>query len=284
MASKSATEIVFAKGREHALVQQFRLVVVGGAEPDLGAVHSSSGDRVVVGSDETAGFRLADRAVSGFHCEIAIAGGRPVVRDLGSKNGVLVDGVPVFEAPLRHLATLTLGRTQVRFELGDERVSIPLASRERFGVMVGRAAPMRAVFAVLERAAASDTTVLLGGETGTGKEAAAESIHRESARAEGPFLVVDCGAIPPNLLESELFGHKRGAFTGATGDRQGAFEAAHGGTIFLDEIGELTLELQPKLLRALDKREVKPIGANKPISVDVRLIAATNRNLQTEVN
>jgi len=143
---------------------------------------------------------------------------------------------------------------------------------------------MRAVFSLLERAAASDATVLLEGETGTGKEAAAESIHRESARRDGPFVVVDCGAIPPDLVESELFGHDQGAFTGAITSREGAFEAASGGTIFLDEIGELGPEMQPKLLRALERREVKRVGSNRYEPVDVRVVAATNRNLRAEVN
>jgi two-component system response regulator GlrR len=140
------------------------------------------------------------------------------------------------------------------------------------------------VFALLERAAASDATVLLTGETGTGKEAAAESLHAASPRRDGPFIVIDCGAIPPNLLEAELFGHEKGAFTGATAARIGAFEAASGGTIFLDEIGELSTDLQPKLLRALERREVKRIGANEHITVDVRVIAATHRDLRAEVN
>jgi two-component system response regulator GlrR len=126
--------------------------------------------------------------------------------------------------------------------------------------------------------------VLLEGETGTGKEVAAESIHREGARKEGPFIVVDCGAIPDDLLESELFGHEKGAFTGAAGPREGAFRAADGGTIFLDEIGELGLELQPKLLRALERREIKPVGADAYQSINVRVVAATNRNLAAEVN
>jgi transcriptional regulator with GAF, ATPase, and Fis domain len=143
---------------------------------------------------------------------------------------------------------------------------------------------MRAVFALLERAAPTEATVLLEGETGTGKEAAAESIHEASPRRERPFVVLDCGAIPPNLLESELFGHEKGAFTGATGARTGAFEAADGGTIFLDEIGELAPDLQPKLLRALERREVKPVGANQYMPADVRVIAATNRDLRAEVN
>jgi len=143
---------------------------------------------------------------------------------------------------------------------------------------------MSALFATLERAAACDSTVLLQGETGTGKDVAAGSIHQESARRDGPFVVVDCGSIAPNLIESELFGHVRGAFTGATTDRAGALEAANGGTLFLDEIGELPLDLQPKLLRVLERREVKRIGGTEVCSVDVRIIAATNRNLRAEVN
>src|SRR5262249_6125363 len=165
-----------------------------------------------------------------------------------------------------------------------DHVKIPLSDRERFGLLVGHSLAMRAAFALLERAAATDATVLLEGETGTGKEAAAESIHREGARRDGPFVVVDCGAIPPDLLESELFGHERGAFTGALSGREGAFEAAGGGTIFLDEVGELAADLQPKLLRALERREVKRVGSNKYVAVDVRVIAATNRNLRAEVN
>jgi transcriptional regulator with PAS, ATPase and Fis domain len=143
---------------------------------------------------------------------------------------------------------------------------------------------MRIAFAAMDRAAQTDSTVLLEGETGTGKELAAQSIHLESARGERPFITVDCGAIPPQLIESELFGHERGAFTGAHSARKGAFQAASGGTLFLDEIGELSSELQPKLLRVLERREVKPIGSDVHVPVDVRLIAATNRDLRAEVN
>src|SRR5262249_24810336 len=197
--------------------------------------------------------------VSRFHCDISLNDGHPVVRDLGSRNGTLVDGVSVLQAHLRSGSTIMLGRTHIRFDLGTDHVKIPLSDRDHFGLMVGRSQAMRAVFALLERAAQSDVTVLLEGETGTGKEAAAESIHRESARREAPLVVVDCGAIPPDLLESELFGHERGAFTGAVASREGAFEAAAGGTIFLDEVGELSADLQPKLLRVLERREVKRV-------------------------
>jgi DNA-binding NtrC family response regulator len=143
---------------------------------------------------------------------------------------------------------------------------------------------MRAVFALFERAAQSKATLLVEGETGTGKEAAAESVHRASERRDGPFVVVDCGALPPHLLESELFGHEKGAFTGAQSRRLGAFETANGGTLFLDEIGELALDLQPKLLRVLERQEVKRVGSDRFVKVDVRVIAATHRNLRSDVN
>jgi len=149
--------------------------------------------------------------------------------------------------------------------------------------MVGQSSPMRAVFDTLALAAASDATVLLEGETGTGKEITAEAVHRGSRRRDKPFLVVDCGAIPPQLLESELFGHERGSFTGAVSSRQGVFEAAAGGTVFLDEIGELSIDLQPKLLRVLERREVRRIGTNQHMPVNVRLVAATNRALREQV-
>jgi two-component system, NtrC family, response regulator GlrR len=154
---------------------------------------------------------------------------------------------------------------------------------DRFGQLIGHSPAMRCVIGRLARVAASDATVLLLGETGTGKEVAAESLHRESPRADGPFVVVDCGAIPAHLLESELFGHERGAFTGAVRAREGAFQAASGGTIFLDEIGELPRDLQPKLLRALARRAVKPVGTESYLEVDVRVIAATNRDLRREI-
>jgi DNA-binding NtrC family response regulator len=272
-----------AGGREvDATVRRFRLAVTVG--PDTGLDRLSEGTQMVVGTHPSAGVVLTDRTVSRFHCEIGLQDGVPSVRDLGSRNRTLVDGVPVFHAPLRDGATLELGKTQLRFDLGRDSIRIDLSARERFGAMVGRSSAMRAVFATLEKAAASDITVLLEGETGTGKEVAAEAIHREGPRAEAPLVVLDCGAIPPELMESELFGHERGAFTGADHARLGAFEAAAGGTLFLDEIGELETDLQPKLLRALEQRSFRRVGGSQAIRADVRLIAATSRNLRAEVN
>jgi DNA-binding NtrC family response regulator len=148
----------------------------------------------------------------------------------------------------------------------------------------GRSTAMRRLFALAGRVAASDVTVLIEGETGTGKDALCEALHQASTRASGPLIVVDCGAVPPNLFESELFGNEKGAFTGADRARAGAFEEADGGTLFLDEIGELPLQLQPKLLRVLEAREVRRIGSAQPRKINVRVIAATNRDLREEVN
>jgi transcriptional regulator with PAS, ATPase and Fis domain len=277
--SKTETVAHRAKAKR---VRRFRLRVIEGT--DAGAHHLSEGKRVTIGTHESCDFGLTDRTVSRFHCEIAIEGGAPLLRDLESRNETLVDGVPVLHARLRDSAVLMLGNTKIQFDLGTDTVELAMSEREAFGAMVGRSAVMRNVFLTLERAAATDSTVLLEGETGTGKELAADGVHRHSARKDGPFIAIDCGAIPPDLIESELFGHERGAFTGATAARKGAFEAAHGGTIFLDELGELALDLQPKLLRVLEQRSVRPIGSTRSIPVDVRVVAATNRNLRAEVN
>jgi transcriptional regulator with PAS, ATPase and Fis domain len=266
-----------------ARVRRFWLVVTEG--PDAGTRHLSTGERVVVGTHESADLVLRDDTVSRFHCEIVIAAdAATVLRDLGSRNGTTVDGVRAIEVHLRDGAVVRIGRTALRFELRADEVAMALSPHDRFGSLVGKSVAMRRVFSVLERAAASDAAVLLEGETGTGKEAAAESLHAESTRRDKPFLVVDCSAIPADLLEAELFGHEKGAFTGATNARDGIFEAANGGTVFLDEIGELGPELQPKLLRVLEKKHVKRVGNARFQPVDVRIVAATNRNLREEVN
>jgi DNA-binding NtrC family response regulator len=207
-----------------------------------------------------------------------------ILRDVGSRNGTALNGQRIIAAPLQDGAIISLGKTEVELSLGAEKTPIPRSDATRFGSLVGTSLAMREAFHLLERAAARDVTVLLHGETGTGKELAAGAIHELGARKEGPFVVVDCGAIPRELLESQLFGHEKGAFTGAVKARPGAFALADGGTLFLDEIGELDLDLQPKLLRALEQQTVQPIGADTPRQVDVRVIAATHRDLRREVN
>jgi DNA-binding NtrC family response regulator len=199
-------------------------------------------------------------------------------------NGTIVDGVGVVEGFLRGGSLLRLGRAVVRFEFSTESNRVPVSERTRFGSLVGTSVAMRSCFALMEKAAVTDSTVLLEGETGTGKSRAAQAIHQASRRKDKPFVVVDCSAIPSNLLESELFGHEKGSFTGATLRRTGAFEEASSGTIFLDEIGELPSDLQPKLLRALENREIRRVGSNAYQAVDVRIIAATNCDLRASVN
>jgi DNA-binding NtrC family response regulator len=242
-----------------------------------------AGAELSIGSHPSNELVLADPAVSRFHCELVPEGDVLLVRDLGSRNGTQVDGVRVREAFLGRGSLLQVGRTLLR--AGRPPSPKPSApTRESFGGLVGESAAMRQAFTLLDRAARSLATVLLEGETGTGKGEAAQALHQEGPRRERPFVVLDCGAIPANLVESELFGHERGAFTGADQQRLGVFEAAHQGTLFLDEIGELPLEVQPKLLRALEEKSIRRVGSTRQIPVDVRVIAATHRDLRSAVN
>ncbi|MFZ5439232.1 MAG: sigma 54-interacting transcriptional regulator [Myxococcota bacterium] len=227
---------------------------------------------------------IADDSVSRIHCEVRIENNRVLVRDLGSTNGTFIDGVRVKEGYLRAGSKLKLGAAELRFELEGKRHFLPVSEASSFGELVGPSAAMRRVFSLLEKAARTDSTLILEGETGTGKTRAASTLHELSPRANKPFLVVDCGALPPTLLEAELFGHEKGAFTGATNRRVGVFEEAEGGTVLLDEIGEMPLELQPRLLRVLEERQIKRLGQNRFTPIDVRVLAATHRDLRAEVN
>ena len=262
-------------------VRGFRLDVVEG--PGAGAHWESGSARCTIGACESCDLVLADDTVSRFHCEVLVEAGGNRIRDLGSVNGIFVDGIRVLDAFLRSGSLIRLGCSVLRFQYAGRRVPVARSRRTRFGHMVGHSSATQTVFALLEKVATNDLPVLLEGETGTGKSLAAESIHVESARRAGPFFLLDCSAIPDNLLESELFGHVKGAFSDAM-DRAGAFEAAHRGTLFLDEIGELPLALQAKLLTVLDRGTFRRVGSNELRTVDVRLIVATNRDLRAEVN
>jgi len=264
----------------HREIHAYVLEVEGGSDalPFTGEI-----ERATLGSHPSNDLVLGSDTVSRFHCEVLSDATGVRVKDLGSKNGTFVDGVRVESAWLRNDSRLQLGDVSVRFRARGE-LALPVSAASSFGGLVGRSLAMRRLFALLERCAQSDVTVLIHGETGTGKEGAAEAVHAASRRAKGPFIVVDCGAIPPTLLESELFGHEKGSFTGAHGQRIGAFEEADGGTVFLDEIGEIPLDLQPKLLRVLERKTIRRVGSNRQIPVDVRIIAATHRSLQKEVN
>jgi len=263
-------------------LRKSRLVVEQGA--DAGARLDIASERVTIGRSAICDFTVTDESVSGMHCEIVANEGGFLLRDLGSTNGTWLGGVRVREAWLEPGALIRIGQTEIRFERGSGSVEIDLSRRAQFYDLIGHGVRMREIFAVLEKVAASDLTVLVRGETGTGKELVARAIHRASKRSQRPLVVQDCSAIPANLIESILFGHERGSFTGAADRKRGCFEVADGGTLFLDEIGELDLSLQPKLLRVLETHEVQRVGGTRMIPVDVRVIAATNRDLRQMVN
>jgi len=257
-----------------------KLVVVSGAEAGtevpIGAVAE-------IGADPSCHIVLTDAAVSRKHVRIAIDGGRIIVTDLGSRNGTFVGEARIRDGEVGIGTVLRIGKSLVAIQPRWRIQELPPSTERAFGDLYGESLAMREVFAILERVARSDITMLVEGESGTGKELVARSIHRASRRAAKPYVVFDCSAVPANLAESELFGHKKGAFSGATSDRAGAFQQAHGGTICLDELGELPLELQPKLLRVLENQEVRPVGEDLPRKIDVRVIASTNRDLNAEV-
>ncbi|MEZ4460077.1 MAG: sigma 54-interacting transcriptional regulator, partial [bacterium] len=205
-------------------------------------------------------------------------------RDLGSTNGTILGGCRVKEVYLAPNVTFRAGNTTLRLQPSEEVIEIPLSKEEHFQGVIGRSVAMREVFATLAKVAPSELTCLVEGETGTGKERIARAIHDASRRSSKPYVVLDCSSIPKDLIESYVFGHEKGAFTGAVSQSKGAFEQANGGTLFMDEIGELDISLQPKLLRVLENREFKRVGGTQTIRTDVRVIAATNRDLREMVN
>jgi transcriptional regulator with GAF, ATPase, and Fis domain len=265
------------------LVKYAKTRVTVSRGPDQGVTRELAGNPIRVGSSLDNDLVLTDHTVSRRHCAIEPVAGGVRVRDEGSTNGVVVAGMHVFDAVLTGTVSLELGESVLLVEPLAETIGKEQSTVDRFGDLLGGSPRMRELYADLARIATADISLLIEGETGTGKELVAESVHRASARAESPMVVFDCGAVVPNLAESELFGHERGAFTGAVASRPGVFEQAEGGTIFLDELGELSKDLQPKLLRVLERHEVKRIGGQRTIPVNVRLIAATNRNLAAEV-
>jgi DNA-binding NtrC family response regulator len=256
------------------------LVIKG---PDRGETVRLGDKPVSFGSAPTCDLVLSDKTVSRKHLEAALVGDEVILTDSGSTNGTFIQGSRFEKISVGFGAEVKLGRTVIKF-LPDEEVVDPEPSESNaFGTIVGGDTKMRQLFKLLTDVAQTNATVLIEGETGTGKELIAEEIHNHSPRRDGPFVVFDCGSVPRELIESMLFGHVKGSFTGAITDRRGAFAEAHGGTIFLDEIGEMALDLQPSLLRVLDKRAVRKVGSNTYEKIDVRVVAATNRDLRAEV-
>jgi transcriptional regulator with GAF, ATPase, and Fis domain len=241
------------------------------------------GERLTVGKAADNDLVLPDDTVSRHHCELERTSLGIIVRDLGSTNHTRVGRTAVREAVIESGSTIVVGSVELLLRGEPNRTQVLPSEATNFGEALGTSLSMRQIFGVLERIAPTDASVLLEGETGTGKDVLARSIHQISSRKEHPFVVVDCGAISYNLIESELFGHERGAFTGAVAARQGAFEIAGQGTVFLDEVGELPLDVQPKLLRVLESGEFRRVGGNKPMHAAARIVAATKRNLKEEV-
>jgi DNA-binding NtrC family response regulator len=254
--------------------------------PDKGtrfAFDSTRPSGVLVGQSAACDVRLTDRQVSRRHVELDVTEKGLRLVDLDSTNGTFVGGVRVAEVYLAGGEIVRLGETALRIVRALSSAKAEASAARAFGGMIGESPEMRRLYPLCERLARSDVPVVIEGETGTGKEVLAEALHQASGRAAGPFVVFDCTAVPPSLLESALFGHERGSFTGATAQRRGVFEQAHGGTLFIDEIGELELTLQPKLLRAIERGEVQRVGASGWARVDVRIVAATRRDLDREV-
>lgn len=278
----AALKTIFFGSRPAAKrLRKSKLVVLEG--PDLGRELAVAKEQVLAGRSAICDLVLSDKTVSSRHFSIAAADNGYVLRDEGSSNGTFYGDVKIREIFLRPGTVFRAGNTVLKFSPTDDVLTIDLYEGDRFDQVLGQSVAMREIFANLARAAPSDLTVLIQGETGTGKEMVAKAIHNHSGRKNKPFVVLDCSAIPKDLIESTLFGHEKGSFTGAINQYRGVFEQANGGTIFLDEIGELELGMQPKLLRVLENREIKRVGSDRTISVDVRVVAATNRDLRRMV-
>jgi DNA-binding NtrC family response regulator len=262
----------------HWFVRGGTVSVAGGAEVVV------SLDPVTIGREPSSTIALDDPEVSAAHCELRAGQHGVLLRDLGSKNGTFVGVARVDEVSLTGPCTIRVGQTNLTFAPASDKSRVDVGFDESFGPLVGSSPKMRRLYQALRAVAPTELSVLVLGETGTGKELVAQALHESSARKNGPFVVVDCGSLPGSLAESLLFGHEKGAFTGAIARRGGAFAEANGGTLFLDELGELPEDVQPKLLRAAAERTVKRVGAASYEPIDVRVIAATRRDLRREMN
>ncbi len=279
MQSTSAGHTLYTDVATGVLIERrFRMIVKEG--PDAGAEFALDSGTILLGTHENNDIVLKDETVSRYHLEIQVRSSGLHIQDQSTTNGTHLGDAEVGTLKISSITRLRIGKsTHVELVPIEAAVELGPYGKESFGKVVGTSSAMQELFAMLARVAPTDATLLLEGETGTGKELVSEAVHQHSQRASGPFIVVDCGAIPATLIASELFGHLKGSFTGAIADKLGLIKAADGGTLFLDEIGELSLELQPQLLRVLEKREIRHVGDSKTQSVDIRVIAATHRNL-----
>ncbi len=251
--------------------------------PDQGKRCTSQSERLTIGTATDNDLALTDPAVSRYHLELSRAGDRLSVRDVGSTNGTVAGSVAIERGTVPPGTSLKIGRTTI--EVGDgQTLELELHPGESIGPLKGRTEVMRRLMTKVAKVGKSDVAVLLNGESGTGKELLAQALHEQSPRASKPFVTVDCGSLAPGLVASELFGHEKGSFTGAERRHVGAFERADGGTIFLDEIGELPSALQSTLLGVLERKQFRRVGGAETVTVDVRVVSATHRDLRAEVN
>jgi len=271
------------KKQDRPMVPVRTLVVRVIDGPNKGIEHAARDERLTIGSAKGNALELSDPSVSRFHVEL-----RPVdegvhLLDQGSTNGTYIGEARIESAYVPTGTEFRIGETRLVVSDGGKRM-VPIVSAENFGAMHGRSEVMRKLFGRARKAALSNVNVLLLGESGTGKELLARGLHDQSPRSDGPFVVVDCGSLTPTLIASELFGHERGAFTGAIKERRGAIERAAKGTLFIDELGELPAELQPMLLGLLERRRFRRLGGDVELEADVRVVSATHRDLRKEVN
>jgi DNA-binding NtrC family response regulator len=265
------------------MVHRLRVTVEEG--PDRGAACApDDGASLAIGTSEDNALVLTDPTVSRYHLELRRTGAGVQLVDLGSSNGTWFGGVRIERAVVPAGTRLRIGDTTIAVEEGGSTVAPPPGELQRLPDLVGESDAIREIVRLVHRLARVDSSVLIWGETGVGKEVVARALHEASPRRAGELVVVDCGSLPATLIASILFGHEKGAFTGADQRRTGAFERAQGGTVLLDEIGELPLEVQPALLGVLERRAFTRVGGAQQVAVDVRILAATHRDLRAEVN
>ena len=271
-------EVNVGQATELIHLEKCKLIVVDG--PDRGREIIVDKPIIRIGTNEKNDLVLTDNTVSRFHCEIRRVREEYMLIDRESTNGTYVGELKLREVFLYANVEVMIGSSLVRFEPLVEEIPVFPIARNTYGALIGAASRMREIYGIIDKVAPSELSVVIEGETGTGKELVSRAIHERSRRARGPFVVFDCSAFPENLLESELFGHEKGAFSGAIRTHRGVFERAESGTIFFDELGEMSVNLQPKFLRALESGEIRRVGGERTIKVDVRVVAATNRNLE----
>ena len=279
---ETGTEIIRVSSNQGLSFQFESIGLKVASGPDEGLQKNLSLPVVRIGTATDNDIVLTDRAVSRHHAEIHMTPEGLLLKDLGSTNGTFIGQLRVTEAYMNPETECSIGYSRIAIQQRTERRRVSVSRQNNLGDLVGHSKRMRELFGLIRAVASTPTTVLINGESGSGKELVAKTLHELSGR-RGPLVVFDASVADPEMVRNDLFGHIKGAFTGAHGQREGAFRRAHGGTLFIDEIGELPLDLQPRLLRALESREVSPVGSDQPVRVDVRVVAATHRNLEAMV-